>query len=91
MIVWVSNWYELNLSLWFSHPVLFPIPAWVAVATEKDVKGNDILTLTSINKELLWKFASDLRLLKKPEPYKGKWIRYFDEVVKIKAWKTAKK
>lgn len=96
MVIWV--WYNVKLqwqaflfNLWLSHPVNFPIPAWINASVEKDPKWNDIITLSSIDKQLLWEFAANTRGLKKPEPYKGKWIRYSDEVIKLKAWKTAKK
>lgn len=96
LILWV--WYgvkvesnNLLFSLWYSHPIRFVVPSEIVIVAEKDVKGNDILTFSCINKELLWKIVADIRALKKPEPYKGKWIRYFDEVIKLKAWKTAKK
>jgi large subunit ribosomal protein L6 len=82
---------NLVLSLGFSHPVRYPIPEALKVTAEKDVKGNDIVTFESINKELLGKVVAEIRLLKKPEPYKGKGIRYIDEVIKMKAGKTAKK
>jgi large subunit ribosomal protein L6 len=59
--------------------------------TEQDPKGNTVITITWINKELVGETAAKIRSLKKPEPYKGKGIRYFDEFVKIKPGKSAKK
>ena len=82
---------NLQLALGFSHPVVFPMPKAVTAAVVKDPKGNDIITLTSIDKELIGETAAKIRALKAPEPYKGKGIRYFDEVVKLKAGKAAKK
>lgn len=79
------------LSLGFSHKVKFDIPASIQFEVEQDQKGNYVITLKSIDKQYLGEVASKIRDLKKPEPYKGKGIRYFDEVVKLKAGKTAKK
>lgn len=82
---------NIQFALGFSHPVLFTVPQVVKAAIEKDPKGNDIITLTSIDKEVIGETAAKIRALKKPEPYKGKGIRYMDEVVKLKAGKAAKK
>ncbi len=76
----------LNLSLGFSHPVNFPLPDGVKAVVE----GN-IITLTSIDKQLVGEMAAQIRRLKKPEPYKGKGIRYVGEIVRRKAGKTAAK
>ena len=82
---------ELELSLWYSHKIHFQLPDDIKCSMEKDSKGSDIIILNSIDKQLLGQIASDIRNLRKPEPYKGKWIRYIDEIVKLKAWKAAKK
>jgi large subunit ribosomal protein L6 len=79
------------LSLGFSHKVKFDVPASVQYEVEQDAKGIYIITLKSIDKQYLWEIAWKLRALKTPEPYKGKGIRYSDEVIKLKAGKTAKK
>ena len=55
------------------------------------VKGNTVIIVSGINKELVGEVTAKIRSLKKPEPYKGKGIRYFDEFVKIKPGKSAKK
>jgi large subunit ribosomal protein L6 len=81
----------IQLSLGLSHKVNFEIPTSIQFEVEQDQKGNYVITLKSIDKQHLWEVASKIRDLKKPEPYKGKGIRYFDEVVKLKAGKTAKK
>lgn len=81
----------IQLSLGLSHKINFEIPASIQYEVEQDQKGNYVITLKSIDKQYLWEVASKIRDLKKPEPYKGKGIRYFDEVVKLKAGKTAKK
>jgi large subunit ribosomal protein L6 len=72
----------LVLALGFSHPVIVPIPAGLKVTAEKN-----IVTTTGIDKEILGEFVAKIRALKKPEPYKGKGIRYEGEVVKRKQGK----
>jgi large subunit ribosomal protein L6 len=96
LILWVGywvkqNWQSLEFSLWFSHKINFELPVWVVCILEKDTKGNDIINLESIDKQLLWSVAADIRSLKSPEPYKWKGIRYSDEIIKLKAGKTSKK
>lgn len=75
---------SLNMALGFSHPVKLNIPAGVTVASDKGV-----LTITGADKEAVTQFASQIRSLKKPEPYKGKGFRYDDEVIKRKQGKKA--
>jgi len=73
---------DLHLALGFSHPVVVPIPEGLTVTAEK----NNV-TITGINKEIVGQFSSYVRAMKKPEPYKGKGFRYFDEVIRRKAGK----
>lgn len=73
---------QLKLSIGFSHPVLVDIPAGIAVAVEKN-----IITVSGADKEAVGQFAATVRLHKKPEPYKGKGIRYEGEVVRQKQGK----
>lgn len=73
---------NLNFALGFSHPVIVEIPAGLTVTAEK----NNI-TFTGIDKELVGQFASKIRAMKKPEPYKGKGFHYDDEVVRRKQGK----
>jgi large subunit ribosomal protein L6 len=82
---------NLTMNLWFSHPVESTAPAWITFTAEKDPKGNDIVTVQGIDKQLVGQVAASLRSLRKPEPYKGKWVRYFGEKVRQKAGKTAGK
>lgn len=81
----------LVLSLGFAHKVNFPIPTGIEMRTEQDPKGNTVVFISGISKELVGEVAAKIRSFKKPEPYKGKGIRYFDEFVKIKPGKSAKK
>jgi len=82
---------KLVLSLGFSHKINYMLPDIVDGTIEQDPKGNTVLTLSSIDKQKIGQVAAEIRAYKKPEPYKGKGVRYFDEVVKLKAWKAAKK
>ncbi len=74
----------LNLSLGFSHPVTMKIPAGITVTAEK---GS--LTIVGVDKEAVSLFAMKVRSLKKPEPYKGKGIRYSTETVRRKQGKKS--
>lgn len=73
---------NLVLALGFSHPVNVPIPEGLKVTAEKN-----LITVTGINKELVGEFTATVRSLKKPEPYKGKGMRYEGEVIKRKQGK----
>ncbi|OGY79620.1 MAG: 50S ribosomal protein L6 [Candidatus Kerfeldbacteria bacterium RIFCSPHIGHO2_02_FULL_42_14] len=76
---------NLELELGFSHPVLFAIPDGIEIKVEKNV-----LIVTGIDKQLVGEVAASIRSLKKPEPYKGKGIKYADEVIRKKVGKQAK-
>ena len=74
----------LNLALGFSHPVKMSIPEGLTVTADKGT-----LTISGFDKELVGQFAANVRALKKPEPYKGKGIRYEGEVIRRKQGKKA--
>ncbi len=76
---------KLVLNVGYSHPVNFLIPANVEAKIEKNT-----ITLTSFDKQLLGQVAANIRKIRKPEPYKGKGIKYSDEIIRRKAGKTAK-
>jgi large subunit ribosomal protein L6 len=78
----------LNLSLGFSHPVVYPLPK--GITAEVDKKANRI-TVSGIDKELVGTAAAEIRAFRKPEPYKGKGIKYADERIMRKAGKTGAK
>jgi large subunit ribosomal protein L6 len=86
----------LVLNLGFSHPIDFELPAGVETKVEKDAGKVGILqyqttiTLTGIDKQLVGQVAANIRELKKPEPYKGKGIKYSDETIIRKAGKVVK-
>ena len=69
----------------YSHPVIFKIPEGVKAGVEKN-----LITLESADKELLGMIAAELRAVKKPEPYKGKGIKYATEIIRRKAGKAVK-
>lgn len=73
----------LSLSLGYSHPVDYTLPEGVTAAVE----GNTIVALQSIDKQLLGQTAAVIRSFRKPEPYKGKGVRYLGEMVKRKETK----
>ena len=75
----------LTLSLGFSHPVIFPLPEGITAEVERQVA----ITLRGADKALLGQTAAKLRSLRKPDPYKGKGIRYSGEVLRKKVGKKA--
>ncbi len=77
---------NLDLKVGFSHPTSLPIPKEVKV--EVDSKTNEII-ISGADKQVVGQFAANVRAMKKPEPYKGKGIRYKDEYVRKKAGKAA--
>ena len=76
----------LDLSVGFSHPSQVHIPTGVQVQIEK----NNMIIVTGMDKQVVGQFAASVRAVKPPEPYKGKGIKYVDEIVRRKAGKTAK-
>ena len=76
---------ELVVNAGYSHPVTLAIPEGI----KAEVKDNTQLTLSGIDKELLGEFAAQVRKVRKPEPYKGKGIRYKDEHIRRKEGKKA--
>lgn len=79
----------LDLSLGFSHHVYFQIPDEVKVETVAAKGKNPLVILTSCDKQLVGQVAAKIRSLRKPEPYKGKGIRYQGEEIRRKAGKSA--
>jgi large subunit ribosomal protein L6 len=79
------------MSLGFSHNVMFRMPDEVKVEAETAKGQNPIITLTSCNKQLIGQVAAKIRSLRKPEPYKGKGIKFVGEEIRRKAGKAAGK
>lgn len=75
----------LNLSMGFSHPVAFKLPKGIDAAVEKQTR----ITLSGYDKQVLGETAAKIRAVRPPEPYKGKGIKYAEEVIQRKAGKAA--
>lgn len=107
LVVWVTDWYkkslEINwvwykfdiawqkliLSVWFSHKVEKDIPSDIQVSP--DEKAKNVIHVSGIDKQKVWQFASQIKSIKKPEPYKWKGIKYLGEKIRRKAGKSGKK
>ena len=81
----------LDLSLGYSHNIVFEIPKELKVTTAQEKGQNPMITLESIDKQLLGQVAAKIRSLRKPEPYKGKGVKFAGEVLRRKAGKAAGK
>ena len=81
----------IDLSLGYSHNIIFEVPKELKVATATEKGQNPTIMLEGIDKQLLGQVAAKLRGLRKPEPYKGKGVRYVGEIVRKKAGKAAGK
>lgn len=79
----------LEFNLGYSHPIKFPLPESLTCDFKKE--NPNILTISGIDKQLVGQVTANIRALRKPEPYKGKGIRYIDEHVVRKAGKSAAK
>ena len=80
---------KLELALGFSHGIVLDLPKEVTVETLSEKGKNPIITLTSYDKQLLGMVAAKIRSFRKPEPYKGKGVRFVGEIVRRKAGKSA--
>lgn len=77
---------KLNMALGFSHPIEFQLPAGITALVE----GN-VISISGYDKKLVGETAAKIRQIRKPEPYKGKGVKYTDEVIRRKAGKSAAK
>ena len=77
---------KLNMALGFSHPIEFELPSGISASVE----GN-VITLNGFDKKLIGETAARIRKIRKPEPYKGKGVKYQEEVLRRKAGKSASK
>jgi large subunit ribosomal protein L6 len=80
---------RLDLALGFSHGIVMDLPKEIVVETLSEKGKNPIITLTSFDKQLLGMVAAKIRSFRKPEPYKGKGVRFVGEIVRRKAGKSA--
>ena len=81
----------LDLSLGFSHNIIFEVPKELKLATAQEKGQNPTISLEGIDKQLLGQVAAKIRGLRKPEPYKGKGVKYVGEYIRRKAGKAAGK
>jgi len=81
----------LDLALGYSHNIIFEIPSELKVSTETLKGSNPMITLEGTDKQLLGAVAAKIRSLRKPEPYKGKGVKYEGEYIRRKAGKAAGK
>lgn len=81
----------LDLSLGYSHNILVEIPKELSITTAQEKGKNPKITLSSVDKQLLGQVAAKIRSLRKPEPYKGKGVKFEGEVLRRKAGKSAGK
>lgn len=80
---------NLELSLGYSHDIILQLPGEVKVETKTERRSNPVITLTSIDKQLIGHVAAKIRSLRPPEPYKGKGIKFVGEQLRKKAGKSA--
>ncbi|HMO62950.1 MAG TPA: 50S ribosomal protein L6 [Ferruginibacter sp.] len=81
----------LDLALGYSHNIIFEVPKELKVATSQEKGQNPMITLEGSDKQLLGQVCAKLRSLRKPEPYKGKGVKFEGEVLRRKAGKAAGK
>ena len=81
----------LDLSLGYSHNIIFEIPKELKIATSQEKGQNPMIHLESVDKQLLGQICAKIRSLRKPEPYKGKGVKFAGEVLRRKAGKSAGK
>jgi large subunit ribosomal protein L6 len=81
----------LDLALGYSHNILVEIPSELKVTTTQEKGKNPVITLESMDKQLLGQVCAKIRSLRKPEPYKGKGVKFVGEVLRRKAGKSAGK
>jgi large subunit ribosomal protein L6 len=80
---------DLDLTIGYSHDIIFEMPQEVKVITETQKGRSPVIALESNDKQLLGQIAAKIREFRKPEPYKGKGIKYQNEILRRKAGKTA--
>jgi len=80
---------KLEMSLGYSHDIIMELPDEIKVETKTEKRSNPIITLSSIDKQLIGHVAAKIRSLRPPEPYKGKGIKFVGEQLRRKAGKSA--
>jgi large subunit ribosomal protein L6 len=82
---------QLELTLGFSHPIVFELPKEIKVSAKAEKGENPVISIESYDKQLVGMVAAKIRSFRTPEPYKGKGVRYVGEFVRKKAGKSAAK
>lgn len=82
---------QIDMALGFSHNIIFELPKEIKASATAEKGKNPTITLEGIDKQLVGQVAAKIRSLRKPEPYKGKGVRFVGEVVRRKAGKSAGK
>jgi large subunit ribosomal protein L6 len=80
---------QLELSLGYSHDIIMQLPGEIKIETKTERRSNPVITLSSIDKQLIGHVAAKIRSLRPPEPYKGKGIKFVGEQLRRKAGKSA--
>jgi len=80
---------RLEMSLGYSHDIIMELPQEIKVETKTEKRSNPVITLSSIDKQLIGHVAAKIRSLRPPEPYKGKGIKFVGEQLRRKAGKSA--
>ena len=80
---------SIELLLGYTHPIYMQFPAEVKITTKSERNKNPLITLESCNKELLGLICAKIRSFRKPEPYKGKGVKFVGEVIRRKSGKSA--
>lgn len=81
----------LEIIVGYSHPIYFYVPDEIKVETKSEKGANPMIILSASDKQLLGQVAAKIRAYRKPEPYKGKGIKYSNEIIRRKAGKTSGK
>ena len=81
----------LELSLGYTHPIFLVLPSEINVETVSERNQNPLIKLKSVDKQLLGQVCAKIRSFRKPEPYKGKGVKFRGEIIRRKAGKTAGK
>ena len=84
-----ANGQRLEMSLGYSHDIVMELPQGIKVETKTEKRSNPVITLSSIDKQLIGHVAAKIRSLRPPEPYKGKGIKFVGEQLRRKAGKSA--
>ncbi len=90
--VWYAakvQWSKLVLNLGYSHPIDHQLPDGIKAEIEQNPKWDTVVVISGIDKQLVGEHAAKIRSYRKPEPYKGKWVRYEGEYIQMKAGKAA--